>query len=36
MTYIGFQIAVLRAFGRGRTEAEYPDERTWIADAPHG
>jgi len=36
MTYIGFQIAALRAFGRGRTEAEYPDERTWIADAPHG
>ena len=36
MTYIGFQIAVLRAFGRGRTEAEYPDDRTWIADAPHG
>jgi fatty acid desaturase len=36
MTYIGFQIAVLRAFGRGRTEAGYPDDRTWIADAPHG
>ena len=36
MTYIGFQIAVLRAFGRGRTEAEYSDECTWIADAPHG
>jgi fatty acid desaturase len=36
MTYIDFQIAVLRAFGRGRTEADYPDERTWIADAPHG
>jgi len=36
MTYIGFQIAVLRAFGRGRTEADYPDERTWIADTPHG
>ena len=36
MTYIGFQIAVLRAFARGRTEAAYPDDRTWIADAPHG
>jgi fatty acid desaturase len=36
MTYVGFQIAVLRAFGRGRTEADYPDERTWIADTPHG
>jgi fatty acid desaturase len=36
MTYIGFQIAALRAFARGRTEAEYPDDRTWIADAPHG
>ena len=35
-TYFGFQIAVLRAFARGRTEAEYPDDRTWIADAPHG
>ena len=32
MTYLGFQIAVLRAFARGRTEADYPDERSWIAD----
>lgn len=35
MTYLGFQIAVLRAFARGRTEADYPDDRTWIADPPH-
>ena len=36
MTYMGFQIAVLRAFARGKTEADYPDDRTWIADPPHG
>jgi fatty acid desaturase len=36
MTYVGFQIAVLRAFARGRTEADYPDDRTWIADPPNG
>jgi fatty acid desaturase len=36
MTYLGFQIAVLRAFARGRTEADYPDDRTWIADRQHG
>jgi fatty acid desaturase len=36
MTYLGFQIAVLRAFARGKTEADYPDDRTWIADPPHG
>jgi hypothetical protein len=36
MTYIGFQIAVLRAFARGKGEAGYPDDTTWIADAPHG
>jgi fatty acid desaturase len=36
MSYLGFQIAVLRAFARGRSEADYPDDRTWIADAPHG
>jgi fatty acid desaturase len=36
MTYVGFQIAVLRAFARGMTEADYPDDRTWIADPPHG
>ena len=36
MTYVGFQIAVLRAFARGKSEADYPDDRTWIADPPHG
>jgi fatty acid desaturase len=36
MTYMAFQIAVLRAFARGRTEADYADDHTWIADAPHG
>ncbi|MGB6307392.1 MAG: fatty acid desaturase [Steroidobacteraceae bacterium] len=36
MTYVGFQIAVLRAFARGKTEADYPDDGTWIADSPHG
>jgi fatty acid desaturase len=36
MTYVGFQIAVLRAFARGKTEADYPDDRTWIADPAHG
>jgi fatty acid desaturase len=34
MTYLGFQIAVLRSFARGKTEADYPDGRTWIADLP--
>ena len=36
MTYLGFQIAALRAFARGKSEAHYPDEGTWIADSPHG
>jgi fatty acid desaturase len=36
MTYLGFQAAVLRAFARGRTEADYADDRTWITDPPHG
>jgi fatty acid desaturase len=36
MTYFGFQAAVLRAFARGKTEADYPDDRTWISDSPHG
>ena len=26
----------LRAFAAGKTEADYPDSSTWIADAPHG
>jgi hypothetical protein len=25
---------VLRAFARGRSEADYPDDGTWIADRP--
>jgi hypothetical protein len=36
MTYMGFQIAVLRAFARRRTEADYPDDFALIADPPHG
>ena len=36
MSYLGFQIAVLRAFAGGRTEADYPDDSTWIADPQHG
>ena len=36
MTYLGFQMAVLRAFARGKTEADYPDDGTWITDRPHG
>jgi fatty acid desaturase len=35
MTYVGFQAAVLRAFAGGKSEADYPDDRTWIADPPH-
>jgi hypothetical protein len=31
MTYWGFQRAVFRAFAGGRTEADYPGDRTWIA-----
>jgi len=31
MTYLGFQIAVLRAFAAGKTEADYSDRTTWIA-----
>jgi fatty acid desaturase len=36
MTYLGFQMAVLRAFARGKTEHDYSDDRAWIADPPHG
>jgi len=32
MTYLGFQAAVIRAFRGGRTEADYPANRIWIAD----
>jgi len=30
MTYWGFQLAVLRAFARGKTEADHPQDRAWI------
>jgi len=33
MTYLGFQWAVLRAFSHGRSEADFPDDAVWIADA---
>jgi fatty acid desaturase len=36
MTYLGFQMAVFRAFASGKTEADYPEDRTWIADPRHG
>ena len=29
-------LRLLRAFARGRTEADYPDDRAWITDPPHG
>jgi fatty acid desaturase len=32
MSYLDFQIAVLRAFWNGRTEADYPDDAIWISD----
>ncbi len=32
MTYLGFQLAVLRALAGGRSEADYPDDRAWIAE----
>ncbi|WP_439814290.1 fatty acid desaturase [Zavarzinia sp. CC-PAN008] len=32
MTYIGFQVALLRALSGGRTEADYPDDARWIAN----
>jgi fatty acid desaturase len=35
MTYWGFQRAVLRALAHGRSEADYPEDRTWIADLAH-
>lgn len=36
MTYLGFQMAVLRAFASGKGEADYPDSKTWIADLRTG
>jgi fatty acid desaturase len=35
MTYVGFQLAVIRALARGKTESDYPNDATWIADVPH-
>ena len=35
MSYLEFQMAVLRAFAGGRTEADYADDSTWIADPAH-
>ncbi len=32
MSYLGFQRAALRAFRHGRTEADYPNDQTWIGD----
>lgn len=32
MSYLGFQLAVIRAFWNGRSEADYPDDRIWISD----
>ena len=32
MSYLGFQMAVLRAFARGKSEGDYPDDQVWIAD----
>ena len=36
MTYLGFQRAVFSAFARGRSEADYADDTTWIADRVGG
>ena len=32
MSYLRFQLAVLRAFRHGRSEADYPDGEMWISD----
>jgi len=32
MTYWGFQLAALRAFARGKTEADHPQDRAWIVE----
>jgi len=32
MSYWGFQVAAVRAFARGKTEADYPDDSLWIHD----
>jgi fatty acid desaturase len=33
MTYWGFQVAAIRAFAGGKTEADYPDDAVWIDDS---
>ena len=35
MTYWGFQLAALRAFAGGKTEADYPNDRMWLFEPPH-
>ncbi len=32
MTYLGFMWASLRALSGGRSEADYPEDATWVAD----
>ena len=32
MSYWEFQLAALRAFAGGKTEADYPDDRAWILE----
>ena len=32
MSYLAFQLAVVRAFWNGRSEADYPDDAIWIRD----
>ena len=32
MTYWGFQLAALRAFAGGKTEADHPQDRAWIVE----
>jgi hypothetical protein len=35
MTYLGFQRAALRAFSKGRTESDYPQDRMWLFEPSH-
>jgi fatty acid desaturase len=35
MSYWGFQWAALRAFSRGRTEADYPQDKMWLFEPSH-
>ncbi len=36
MTYLGFLMTSLRVFAHGKTEADYSDDTTWIADSSNG